>query len=446
MKKRKIISNILISTIIFSQSLPLKNTVYATGMSGSMDMAMDVGSDFNMDFFMQQSLSKIENTHIAVEDADFTNDLNMGMIDQMDFFFSEVETIQDMNFIDSVTGIDTVSAIDDGVWAQDFNDFYDSPVGDLEGYPNVFNDSLDSISDASSAMNLNESNGVLGLAAAALAATQDEDSSEDSTDNSDIIAYAKTFLGTPYVWGGTTPKGFDCSGYMQYIFKKFGVTLPRTAREQQKVGKHVDNDKLQPGDLVFWDRPATHVGMYIGNGEYIHSPRTGDVIKISKIKNRPITNARRVRTTNTSSSESGGTQSGGKFSSYSGNKTYNLSASDRDLAERLLAAEARGEDYKGQLAVASVLANRVESKQFPNDIRSVIYQKGQYSPVSNGQINKVKPNSTQKKVISEVFDKGIRNVPRDVVYFCYPEISSSKWMINNKKQYGRHGVHAFFYK
>lgn len=117
-----------------------------------------------------------------------------------------------------------------------------------------------------------------------------------STDKAqNVITEAKKFLGLPYVWGGTTPSGFDCSGYMQYIFKNVaGVKLPRVAREQQNAGVQIPVSEVQPGDLIFWGKPAHHVAMYIGNGQYIHAPQTGDVIKISKMNPSGVTSATRV--------------------------------------------------------------------------------------------------------------------------------------------------------
>ena len=95
------------------------------------------------------------------------------------------------------------------------------------------------------------------------------------------VAEAKKYLGVPYKWGGTTPKGFDCSGLVQYCYKKVGVSLPRTTYDQINRGKAVSQKDLKVGDLVF---PHTgHVGLYVGDGKIIHAPKTGDVVKISSI-------------------------------------------------------------------------------------------------------------------------------------------------------------------
>jgi hypothetical protein len=96
-------------------------------------------------------------------------------------------------------------------------------------------------------------------------------------DKSKMLKNAKTHLGERYVWGGTKPNAFDCSGYMQYLYKKEGVALPRTAYEQSRVGQEVNAAELQKGDLLFFltDKsrgiPVTHVGMYLGNDKFIHA-------------------------------------------------------------------------------------------------------------------------------------------------------------------------------
>lgn len=98
------------------------------------------------------------------------------------------------------------------------------------------------------------------------------------------VAAAKTRLGTPYRWGGTTPAGFDCSGLMLWSWAHAGVSLPRTSRAQQAYTQRISLAQLQPGDLIFSGNPVYHVGMYIGGGQMIHSPQTGDVVKISPVR------------------------------------------------------------------------------------------------------------------------------------------------------------------
>lgn len=91
----------------------------------------------------------------------------------------------------------------------------------------------------------------------------------------ELILYGKQFLGTKYVWGGETPQeGFDCSGFTQYIYARTqGIALPRTTKQQHKIGRPVSYRNLQPGDLVFLDlsHRLSHVGVYIGNGKFFHA-------------------------------------------------------------------------------------------------------------------------------------------------------------------------------
>lgn len=89
-----------------------------------------------------------------------------------------------------------------------------------------------------------------------------------------IIASSMDYLGVPYVFGGTSPYGFDCSGYVQYVFAKAGISLPRTADVQYEVGLPVSTTELIPGDLVFFETytyGASHVGIYVGDGNFIHA-------------------------------------------------------------------------------------------------------------------------------------------------------------------------------
>lgn len=95
-----------------------------------------------------------------------------------------------------------------------------------------------------------------------------------------VVGIAMQYLGVPYVWGGSSPAGFDCSGFIMYVFAQVGVQLPHHAASQFNYGVPVSRDQLQPGDLVFFDGLG-HNGIYIGGGQFIHSPHTGDVVKIS---------------------------------------------------------------------------------------------------------------------------------------------------------------------
>lgn len=124
----------------------------------------------------------------------------------------------------------------------------------------------------------------------------DKGSSNGTASGSAIIMYAQKFLGTPYKWGGARPyvagdpnSGFDCSGLVQYVYKQFGIFTTRTTYTQIKYdGKVVSKDSLKAGDLIFfgsWEDPY-HVGLYVDNGNFIHAPRTGDVVKITPLSER----------------------------------------------------------------------------------------------------------------------------------------------------------------
>jgi cell wall-associated NlpC family hydrolase len=97
-----------------------------------------------------------------------------------------------------------------------------------------------------------------------------------------VVGIAMHYLGTPYVWGGASPGGFDCSGLVMYVYAQVGVSLPHYTGAQWNVGVPVSRSDLQPGDLVFFDGLG-HVGIYIGGGQFIHAPHTGDVVKISSL-------------------------------------------------------------------------------------------------------------------------------------------------------------------
>ena len=111
-------------------------------------------------------------------------------------------------------------------------------------------------------------------------------------------------MGIRYRFGGTSPQGFDCSGLIYYTASKYmGVTLPRTSASMASMGTSVQRDNLQPGDLVFFNTRGfrnSHVGIYLGNNEFLHAPRTGKTVRVEKMSdywNKRFTGARRLPTT-----------------------------------------------------------------------------------------------------------------------------------------------------
>lgn len=110
----------------------------------------------------------------------------------------------------------------------------------------------------------------------------------------EVVSIALEYLGVPYVWGGSSPAGFDCSGLVQYVYARIGVTLPRTSRSQFRAGSHISPsalDQLVMGDLVFFGYDGDpervhHVGIYCGSGNFIHAPSTGEVVQVSSLAAR----------------------------------------------------------------------------------------------------------------------------------------------------------------
>ncbi len=103
-----------------------------------------------------------------------------------------------------------------------------------------------------------------------------------------IVRLARSFVGTPYVWGGTSPNGFDCSGFVQYVYGKLGINLPRISYQQANAGTTVALNKLQAGDLVAWDNStrnngADHIAIYLGGGLIAEAPRPGVNLRVRQL-------------------------------------------------------------------------------------------------------------------------------------------------------------------
>ncbi|SDI82138.1 Cell wall-associated hydrolase, NlpC family [Frankineae bacterium MT45] len=119
-------------------------------------------------------------------------------------------------------------------------------------------------------------------------ATGATSASDSGATGSDAVTAAESYLGTPYVWGGESSTGIDCSGLTQASYKSLGISLPRTAAEQQKMGTAVDSiADAKPGDLIFYGNPAHHVTMYIGNNQLIEAPTEGQDVHIKTVYGHP---------------------------------------------------------------------------------------------------------------------------------------------------------------
>ena len=103
-----------------------------------------------------------------------------------------------------------------------------------------------------------------------------------SSYGNNVVSIAMSYLGVPYVWGGASPSGFDCSGLVMYAYAQVGISLPHSSYAMANMGTYVPQDQLQPGDLVFFDGDG-HVGMYIGGGEYVNAPYTGAVVRVESL-------------------------------------------------------------------------------------------------------------------------------------------------------------------
>lgn len=130
--------------------------------------------------------------------------------------------------------------------------------------------------------------GLIGYVSADYITIYDGEMPQASEGGQAVCDFAAQFLGVPYLWGGTSPSGFDCSGLVQYVYAQLGYSLNRVADDQMKNGIPVSRDELMPGDIIGFSSAglggyASHIGIYVGDGMMIHAPHTGDVVKYTSI-------------------------------------------------------------------------------------------------------------------------------------------------------------------
>lgn len=130
---------------------------------------------------------------------------------------------------------------------------------------------------------------VIEQAAKAEAEAKAKAKAEKASKVDKTLKVAKNLIGTPYVYGGSTPAGFDCSGFTMYCYAKAGISLTHNAQAQYNQTKSVSTKDMKKGDLVFFGSGTgsiTHVGIYVGNGKFIHSPQTGEYVRIDSLSSR----------------------------------------------------------------------------------------------------------------------------------------------------------------
>ena len=150
----------------------------------------------------------------------------------------------------------------------------------------------ESHSSGSSASHSNSNAGASGGSGSSSGSSSSVSSAEQGSTSTSgahgsVVGIAERYLGVPYVWGGDTPSGFDCSGLVQYCYRQIGIDVGRTTWDQMGCGTRIAVSALQPGDLVFF-RGGEHVGIYVGDGTYIHAPHTGAVVSYGSLSSRSV--------------------------------------------------------------------------------------------------------------------------------------------------------------
>ena len=264
-------------------------------LSQGNDIVIDYGSEFKLENFLTATddQSAVTNTVTGEVDTKKENEVQTITVSTQDEAKNEVLTT--LNFtVKDISGpqvnlsTNAVEVIKGDAFdpRQYLVSAIDNKDGDVTGNVVIGNIDTGSTGDKAVTYTVSDSSGNQTVATLNV---------KVYTPGSKILETAYTKLGSPYVWGATGPNSFDCSGFTSWVYRQHGISLSRTAQAQSQGGKAVDRADLQPGDLVFFGSSTsriTHVGIYVGNGQMVHSPQTGDVVTVSSL-NRNYVCARR---------------------------------------------------------------------------------------------------------------------------------------------------------
>ncbi|WP_214873456.1 cell wall hydrolase [Exiguobacterium sp. s140] len=223
------------------------------------------------------------------------------------------------------------------------------------------------------------------------------------------------------------------------LFYQAPESLPLTHEAKKKLqAQYVDKYMPKEGCALVEELPKTSDIHYT-------PPKPKPKPKAMSAVAQTTKNAKATAIQKTSLTKKTKLPASGEGSSVNG-KSISMTAEERLWLEKLVEAESGGEPYEGRLAVATIIANRIEMKEFPNTVMAVITAPKQFSPFMDGSIHKKQPSPDTKRAVAEVFDNGVRTLGRDAAYFCTVAIAPNSWIGQNKTLIKQIGNHAFFEK